>query len=250
MLTARSGAAIGLVGLSTLLGALAWTVGLSGTGLTVGLVCGVAANGAVVRGLAKDSAVGPGPADWVTLTRATLVCGVAALVADSPFQQPAEPTLLSLAVVALVLDGVDGWVARHTGTASMFGARFDGEVDAFLLLVLSLYVASSVGAWVIAIGAARYAFLVAGWLLPWLRAQLPRRYWRKVVAATQGIVLTTTAADILPRWLTYALLAIALGLLAESFGRDVWWLRRNRRAGFSERAEPVQAGTGFRMAQR
>ena len=124
--------------------------------------------------------------------------GVAALVADS-FHQPAPVAILvTLAVVALALDAVDGWVARRSGTASALGARFDGEVDAFLILVLSVYVARSAGAWVLAIGAARYAFLAAGWLLPWMREPLPPRYWRKVVAATQGIVLTIAAADVLP----------------------------------------------------
>ena len=130
---------------------------------------------------------------------------------------------MTLTVVALALDWVDGWVARRNGTTSL-GARFDGEVDAFLILVLSVYVARSAGAWVLAIGAARYAFLAAGWLLPWLREPLPPRYWRKVVAVTQGVVLTIAAADVLPLALTQAALLVALGLLAESFGRDVWWL--------------------------
>ena len=102
------------------------------------------------------------------------------------------------------------------------------EVDAFLILVLSVYVARSAGAWVLAIGAARYAFGAAGWLLPWLRGSVPPRYWRKVVAATQGIVLTFAAADVLPHWLTVGALAVSLALLAESFGREVWWLWRHR----------------------
>ena len=42
-----------------------------------------------------------------------------------------------LASVALILDGVDGKVARRTRNASAFGARFDMEVDAFLILVFS-----------------------------------------------------------------------------------------------------------------
>ena len=135
---------------------------------------------------------------------------------------------MSLAALALVLDAVDGWVARRTRTTATLGARFDGEVDAFLILVLSVYVARSAGAWVLAIGAARYAFLAAGWLLPWMRAPLPPRYWRKVVAATQGIVLTVAAAGVLPPAVTAGALVVALVLLAESFGRDVWWLRSNR----------------------
>ena len=40
-----------------------------------------------------------------------------------------------------------------------------------------------------------------------MREPLPPRYWRKVVAATQGIVLTIAAADVLPLALTQAALA-------------------------------------------
>jgi phosphatidylglycerophosphate synthase len=155
---------------------------------------------------------------------------VAALTADS-FARPAPVALLvALAAVALALDAVDGWVARRTRTEAALGARFDGEVDAFLILILSVYVARSTGAWVLAIGAARYAFLVAGWPLRWMRAPLPPRYWRKVVAAIQGIVLTVAAADVLSPALTRAAIVAALALLAESFGRDVWWLWKNRHA--------------------
>jgi len=90
-------------------------------------------------------------------------------------------------------------VARRTGTATGLGARFDGEVDAFLILALSVYVAPAFGAWVLAIGAARYLFLAASGCLPWMRAPLPPRRWRRIVAAAQGIVLTVAAAEVLPR---------------------------------------------------
>ena len=99
--------------------------------------------------------------------------------------------------------------------------------------MLSVYVARSAGVWVLAIGAARYAFLAAGYLLPWMRAPLPPRYWRKVVTATQGIVLTVAAAGILSPTVSKGALVVALVLLAESFGRDVRWLRRNRRLAIS-----------------
>jgi phosphatidylglycerophosphate synthase len=166
---------------------------------------------------------GPGPADWVTLVRATFAVAVAALVVASFARVVPGGLLVTLAAVALALDAVDGWVARRTRTTAA-GARFDAEVDAFLILVLSVYAVRPVGAWVLAIGAARYAFLCAGWLLPWLRGPLPPRYWRKVVAATQGIMLTVAAAGFLSPAATTAGLVIALALLAESFGRDVWWL--------------------------
>ena len=229
MRAVQAGPATGLIAQVLLLAALAGSVGLGGAGWVVGVSCGVIVNAALARGLSRHHSDRLGPADWVTLARATLAVGVAALTADS-FDQPAPVTMLvTLSVVALALDWVDGWVARRNGTTSL-GARFDGEVDAFLILVLSVYVARSAGAWVLAIGAARYAFLAAGWFLPWLREPLPPRYWRKVVAVTQGVVLTIAAADVLPLALTQAALVVALALLAESFGRDVWWLWTRRHA--------------------
>ena len=86
-----------------------------------------------------------GPASWVTLARATLAVGVAALAADSLANDPPVALLVTLAAVALCLDLVDGWVARRTGMETELGARLDGEVDAFLILALSVYVAPRYG---------------------------------------------------------------------------------------------------------
>jgi phosphatidylglycerophosphate synthase len=223
----------GLLAQVLLLAGLAVMVGLSGAGLSpvgwaAGLTCGLITNAVLARGLSHYRADRLSPADCVTLARATLAVGVAALVADSFGEHATVILLVSLSALALALDAVDGWVARRTRTAGRLGAHFDAEVDAFLILILSVYVARSAGAWVLAIGAARYVFLAAGWLVPWMRQPLPARYWRKVVCATQGIVLTIAAADILPPAVTGAALVVALTLLAESFGRDVWWLWSNR----------------------
>jgi phosphatidylglycerophosphate synthase len=223
----QSDPVIGLISQLVVLAVLSATVGLDDSGWVVGTTCGVVTYLLLVNGIAR-SGNALGPADRVTLLRATLVGAVAALVADS-FNRPAPvKTLVALSAVALVLDGVDGWVARRTATMSKLGARFDLEVDAFLLLVLSVYVAPSVGAWVLAIGAARYAFVAASWLMPWMRGSPPPRYWCKVVAVIQGVVLTVAAADVLSSFWTAALLAASLALLAESFGREVWWLWRHR----------------------
>jgi phosphatidylglycerophosphate synthase len=224
----QAGPAVGLIALSGLLVALAETVGLGVAGGLVGVTCGVVLNGTLAEGLNRSGAARLGPADRVTLTRGTLVCGVAALVADSFVRATPVAPLVALSTVALLLDAVDGWVARRTRTASPLGARFDLEVDAFLILVLSGYVARSVGPWVLAIGAARYLFVAAAWLLPWLREPLPPRYWCKVVAAIQGVVLAVAAAGLLPRLVAETALVVALALLAESFGRQVWTLWRAR----------------------
>ncbi len=218
----------GLVGTVLLLSVLARTVGIGGAGWFVGLVSGLALNLALARALWRDPSAGLGWASWVTLTRATLAVGVAALTAAS-FELPvATATLVTLASIALALDFVDGWLARRTGTQSALGAKLDGEVDAFLILVLSIEVAPTAGGWVLLIGFARYAFLAAGWALQWLRAPLPRRDWRKTVTASQGIALVIAASGVPPLWVSRVLLVVALALLAESFGRDVWWLWRHR----------------------
>jgi phosphatidylglycerophosphate synthase len=226
-----AGPVIGLTALLALLATLAGTVGLGVAGWAAGIGCGVVGAVALARhGIARLT-----PADRVTLTRAVLAGGVTALIADS-FARPAPvPALVALATVALALDGVDGWVARRTRTASKRGARFDLEVDAFLILALSGYVARSAGVWVLLIGLARYALVAAGWLLTWLREPAPPRRWCKVVAAIQGVVLTVAAAGVLPQGLNVAAVAVALALLAESFGREVCWKWRASR----ERSHPV-----------
>ncbi len=223
--------------------------GLGPAGWVVGIACGGVMAVALARGCAYWGVDRLGPADRVTLARATLTVGVAALVADS-FAEPVPVALLvSLASVALILDAVDGAVARRTRTASELGGHLDAEVDAFLILILSVYVARSAGAWVLAIGAARYAFLAAGYVFAWLRAPLPSRPWRKVVCATQGIVLTIAAARVLPTAVADAALGGALVLLAESFGRDVWWSWSNRHAeDRRSQATVISPSAGDRLA--
>ena len=63
--------------------------------------------------------------------------------------------------------------------------------------------------------------------MPWLAAPLPPRFWRKTVAAVQGIVLTVAASGVPGRLVGLIAVAAALLLLAESFGRDVIWLYRH-----------------------
>jgi phosphatidylglycerophosphate synthase len=252
----------GLTGLAALLAALAAGPGLTPAAWVVGAACGLVPNLAIARGGGRagrrrsGEAAGeaPTPADLVTLARAVLASGVAALVADSNASgSTGAPSvaLVGLTVVALLLDAVDGRVARRTGTVSAFGARFDGETDAFLILVLSVYAVPRYGAWVLAIGLVRYVFWLAGRVLPWLRAPLPARDWRKVVAAFAGVALTVAAAGILPRAVTLGALVVAALFLAESFGRDVLWLWRRRHEVPTAAPQRVvrPAGPGRRVAR-
>ena len=226
----------GLGGMLLLLAVLSGTVGIGGAGWLVGLASGLTLNAALAQALWRDPSASLGWPSWVTLIRGTLAVGVAALTAAS-FELPvATATLVTLASIALALDFAHGWLARRTKTQSTLGAKLDGEVDAFLILVLSIEVAPTIGGWVLLIGLARYAFLAAGWVLPWLAAPLPRREWRKTVTASQGVALVIAASGVPPPAVSRLLLAVALALLAESFGRDVWRLWRCRHDASSLRA--------------
>src|SRR3954462_6046785 len=185
---------------------------------------------ALSRALHRSRLRSFGPANRVTLGRATLVGGVTALVADSFQDSPPVTLFVGLTAVALILDGVDGKVARATGTSTPLGARFDMEVDAFLILVLSVYVSMSQGPWVLLIGAMRYGFVAAARVWNWLNAPLPPSLARKTVAALQGILLLVAASGYLPHTATFGVVAVALGTLVWSFGRDVLWLWRTHRA--------------------
>ncbi|MGB3556213.1 MAG: CDP-alcohol phosphatidyltransferase family protein [Jannaschia sp.] len=174
-----------------------------------------------------------GACNVATLIRAALVAILAAavLIPDALTNRPsAIPTL---ATAALLLDGVDGWLARRAKLASAFGARFDMEVDAVLAAVLALILArsaqvdTSLGmAALLVLGFARYAFVLAAGLLPWLRADLPERTSRKAICVVQ---IATLVAFLLP-WPDGAdmtpMAVAAAALLVWSFGRDVLWLGR------------------------
>ncbi|WP_098955736.1 CDP-alcohol phosphatidyltransferase family protein [Pseudonocardia sp. N23] len=216
-----------------LLGVLAATTGLGPAGWAVGVAHAVVLTVLLAR---RTVEVGPRPADRVTAIRAVLGGGVTALVADGVAGNLAPVALLvAPASVALALDAVDGRVARRTGTASVFGARFDMETDAWLIAVLSVHVATLSGAWVLAIGAMRYAFVGVTALVPWMRGTVPPTVGAKVVAAAQGVVLVVASSTLLPGAVATGLVAAALAALAWSFGRDVRHLDRARTAAAPHR---------------
>ncbi|WP_199711235.1 CDP-alcohol phosphatidyltransferase family protein [Tessaracoccus antarcticus] len=162
-------------------------------------------------------------ADRVTLTRIVLTGGCATLVVlslwgDLPLR---SWPLFVMALPAYLLDGVDGWVARRTNTASAAGGRLDMESDAVLFLILSVPLSLSVGPWVLGIGVMRYLFGAASWWRPALRGSLAFSRFRRIVAGTQGGVLVAALIPVLPVSVAAVATAVSLALLMVSFGRDV-----------------------------
>ncbi len=173
-----------------------------------------------------------GPANQITTLRAIGVSLVAALIGEAPLPVIAAAATAT-SIVAALLDGVDGWLARRTRIASAFGARFDMEIDALLILVLSILVwqFQKAGAWIIAAGLLRYLFVAAGSVWPWLTHALPASRRRQTLCVVQIAGLTLALAPMIARPLSAAIAAISLSALAGSFFVDTLWLwRRARRA--------------------
>lgn len=168
-----------------------------------------------------------GLCNLVTLGRLVLV---ASLVAPLLAGSGPSWAVFAVATLALCLDGLDGWIARHQDRVSNFGARFDMEVDSLLALVLALGVAfgSDVGLAAILLGLPRYAFAAAGIALPWMRRALPERFSRKAVCVVQLGSLIALQAPILPPLLASVLVPVVAASLVWSFAVDVIWLWRRR----------------------
>src|SRR5215831_7488614 len=85
--TIRLAAILGLLATAALLGVVSATSGLGVAGWIVGLATGSAATALIVTARMRSDQPAMFPADWVTLTRALLIAGVAGIVADS-FSRP------------------------------------------------------------------------------------------------------------------------------------------------------------------
>ncbi len=176
-----------------------------------------------------------GVADVVTLSRGLGVCFLAGLALQALADGLAPHGVLIMIIMGtlcLTLDGVDGLVARARGEASAFGARFDVETDAAMLVVLGVAVAALgiAGWWVLAIGAMRYGYVALSLVVPALRTPLPYRYSAKVIAVVQAVALLAALTLELSHgehWLSNTFLLVALASLFLSFGRSVIWQLRH-----------------------
>ena len=178
-----------------------------------------------------------GIANSITLSRAGFGVLLLALAAEHAFGggqvlgTQFRWGLTAAAVLALLLDGVDGWVARRNNMTSGFGVRFDMEVDGLFLLGLALILAVGgiVGPWVLLSGVTYYLFRLAGRLWPILTAPLFVSRRRKVVFGTQAALLIAALVPALAPWMSQLCCLAGIMLLLYSFGVDIAWLLRRPR---------------------
>lgn len=212
---------------ATLMAAAAVALCLGGPFVWALALSGVAAGVASVA-FARSGGGRFGVSNGVTMLRLGLTASLLAPVLAFGAVQPSWP-LVGLVGTLLLLDGLDGWLARRRNESSSFGARFDMEADTALILVTSvLVVAAGRGpAAVLVVGLLRPLFVVAGKLLPWLAAPLPPSLRRKALCVLPIALLGAALAP--PLGGPSMMLAwLALALLAGSFALDAIWLATSR----------------------
>lgn len=215
--------------------------------------------GLLVFGLCQRHALlGADPfraADAVTLLRTTLLGLFVAvlirlLLAGATSSEPlmlAWPAV-ALAAVILLLDGVDGAVARACGGGTTAGRRYDDVADAVVLFVLAAAAGGLLVWWAVLAGAVKPLFVLGGRLRPRWRGPLRPSGRRRVLGTAPGALLLTAVAPLpweqrmgrlcgaeaaLPMDPAAGRLVaagLAVLLVAVSFGRDIADLER-RAAG-------------------
>ncbi|WP_210191728.1 CDP-alcohol phosphatidyltransferase family protein [Rhodomicrobium vannielii] len=183
-----------------------------------------------------------GIANSITLSRAAfgvLLVGLAVqqaegggLLTDAAFRW----NLIAAAIIALLLDGADGWIARRGRMTSEFGARFDTETDALFVMAMTLMLteAGIVGAWVLANGLIYYVFRLASHIWPVLGGPLFPSWRRKAVCVVQIALLVAALTPVMPGWAASLCCLTGLALLLYSFGIDTVWLIGRSRFRYAE----------------
>lgn len=213
----------GLLGLSVLLAGHASPLPTMGFALVASISVGSMARGWTAPRL--------GAANLVTLARLALAMLVLLPALDPDLASGGTGwALFGIALLTLALDGIDGPLARRSGLAGPWGARFDMEVDSLFALILAIAVwrIGGAGSWVLLLGGMRYLFVLAAYALPWLNRPLPERVRRKAICVVQIATLIGLLAPLSIQPYSTVVAALALALLGLSFLLDILWLARRR----------------------
>ena len=106
--------------------------------------------------LSKMSPPG-GYANWITGFRLLLI-----IVGIFLFGTISKLVIFIIMTTAVLLDGLDGFLARKRGESSTLGGYFDMEVDAFFVLIMCFYYFNfeGTGWWILVPGVLRYLYKV------------------------------------------------------------------------------------------
>lgn len=153
-----------------------------------------------------------GYANWVTISRLSIV-----LTLGFAYHYLSDYVLFVGFLIAISLDGIDGYLARKFDQTSKAGEALDMETDAFLVLLISWihYDSGKVVWWILIPGGLRYYYgLTFFWLKPTVK-EFPDKKMRASIAVI--FFLALLMPFILNAEVSLVLLAGASVLIVLSF---------------------------------
>lgn len=155
-------------------------------------------------------------ANWVTFFRLLIL-----LFAVSFYPALQTAVFVGLIISVMILDGLDGMLARKFKKETKFGEYFDMEVDALLASLLSVLVYKhfDIGFWILLAGAMRYIFVTIKFLLGLdnVALTIPMPGSRLIAVVFFSTLL---AAFVFPIDIARWLLIPGCSLIFFSFGRE------------------------------
>ncbi len=171
----------------------------------------------LVRSRGNFSPSGFGAANWITAVRLVLVLGLTAT--------PGADLRWVAFVCSLVLglDTLDGYVARRSGSASVFGGRFDMETDATFVLTMGIHCVYGIGlgAWALIPGLWRYCYVLFMAFFPTRFGEAPRSSFARYSFAITSVI--TVGALLSPPPFAAAAMTLVSAMVSYSFGRSFWY---------------------------
>lgn len=124
------------------------------------------------------------------------------------------------ALLVVISDGLDGYLARRYGVISYAGAYFDKETDAFFVLALSALIAylELAGLWVLVLGILRYAYVVALFFFKPPKKKETRSFFGQTVAVL--LMLALLLCFFGPTYIYMPILISVALLVFYSFGKS------------------------------
>ena len=208
-------------------------LGLSGpVHISIAVLVYLGISSAIYAGLALHLPhVTFGPANRISLARGIIISLMAGLVLNMPSEALAGWVVFAMTITALILDGLDGAVARRTGMASPLGARLDGELDGLMTLVLCLliYFSDRADAIVLLSGALHYVFLGASRLGMLPDVDLPQSFRRQCLGVCSVFLLVLCCVPLIGQSASIVLAGTSAALLLISFSIDFIFVLSNRK---------------------
>lgn len=158
----------------------------------------------------------------ITLGRLAMVLGAVAI------QPYFDMVALVMLIVALVSDGLDGYVARKLDQTTDLGADLDIESDSIYVVVLSVlwWSIGIVPWWLLVSGVARYAFVILLNVTGLGQTKSPSMKGAREIAVIHFIALLTPF--VLNAWLYVPLLGITGAFILLSFTREYYLRFKSR----------------------